>query len=724
MKFEFSNCKYFLLAIVLLVLTLQVAGQIEYPGHPEKIHPEEKHLIQYIELPSAKKLYEQFIASRKEEDGYYKKDVFASAIEVDIIPSNYGYWHEGENNCSIWQLGITASDASSLSLIFGNFRLLPGCRLFVFTPDRKLIYGAYTFRNNKSNKVFAITPVANDSLIIELQMENGIKEFGELKLSKAGVGFPHDNPDKNTSDEYYGWSASCHVDVNCDYSERVQRQKHSVCRIIYNGTSRCTGTLLNNSNEDGRALVLTAGHCISNSNSAETALFFFDYESPYCNGPDGKMKSISGSTLLSLGRGLDFSLTELSEIPPLDYLPLYAGWDVRDLSYDSVYSIHHPEGDIKKVTIDSDILQVGTFLPYDSDTHWLISKYDSGSTEAGSSGAALFSSENKVIGTLTGGNDVCSEYIFDYYQMMNHNWSDYSDESQQLKAWLDPGNSGKVSLDNYAPVDPLFSISEELSNISSGEKDTLIAGNLDWGYISGHNHILTTEYAERFSFKGTKYVYALNLNISKRNYSHPDSKIKIKIWNDQGNTYDLAFEKDLYYFEMTEGANFIRLDTVLYVNECFYMGYEINYSYAEDTFAVFTATPRSDILKNTAFYRSEGNWLPLTDGENSFSTSLSISPAVMNYDPPDKLKPEDFPVKEVTLYPNPTYGNLQVLFKTKPAGNVDLNVYDYSGRLVLRITKYSPEPNFVLKTDQLNQGLYLLKITQGGTETTVKFVKL
>jgi len=543
----------------MLVLALPVAGQIEHPGKLANVHTEEKHLIRFIQLQSAELLQKQYIESRQEEDEIYKKDVFASPIEVNISPSTDGFWFEGENNCNIWQLGITAPHASSLSLIFDAYHLTPGCRLFIYTPDRRSIFGAFTFRNNKISEVFAITPVENDSLIIQLQMEKGIKEFGKLTLSQVGVGFPVENISKNTTDEYHGWSAPCHVDVNCDYSERIQRQKHSVCRVIYNGTTRCTGTLVNNAEQDGRPLILTAGHCLSNSNLAESAVFFFDYESPYCDGPDGKLKSISGSTLLSAGNRLDFSLVEMSEKPPLDYKPLYAGWDVRELSYDSVYIIHHPEGDVKKVTTDDDPIEIGTFLPYDGGTHWLISKYDTGSTEAGSSGAALFSSENKIIGTLTGGDDVCTEYIYDYYQMMMHCWADYPNEREQLKAWLDPGNSGVLTLDSYWSVDPLISVSEELSNTAPNEKDTLITGNLVWGYISGHNYLQIREFAEHFSFNGTKYIYAVNMNISKRNFALPDSKIKIKLWNDHGYPGNLVFEKELYYFEMAEGENFIRV---------------------------------------------------------------------------------------------------------------------------------------------------------------------
>ncbi len=703
-----------------------VIGQIEYPGYPVGLNHANKSLISFIELPSAEKLYNQSVENMKKEESLYKKDVFAAAVEVNVSPDEQGNWHTTDNNSMIWQLGITAEGASSLNLIFENFYLEQGFRLFVYSPDLKELYGAFTFRNNRKSRVFAISPVVNDSLIIELQVEKGLNDFGTLRLSKVGVGFPGENVFKSTEDEYYGWSANCHVDVNCDLSERIQRQKYSVCRYIYGGVNRCTGTLMNNTDEDGRPLILTAGHCILNDRDAESAVYFFDYESPYCDGPDGKIKSISGSSLLSRGGDwLDYSLVEMSEMPPADYYPLYAGWDTRDTDFDSLYIIHHPEGDVKKIATYNDSLQKSTFSPFDYETHWLITKYDIGTTEAGSSGAALFSSENRVIGTLTGGDDACTEYIYDHYQMLAHCWADYSYEDEQLKAWLDPSGSGAITIGNYAPVDPLYAVSEKLSNSGTEENDTNLHCSLGWGYITGHNHLFHTEYAEHFTMNGTKYVYALNMKISKLDFAQPDSKIKIKVWKDPGFPDDLIYEKEVYYSEMMrDQENFIRLDTLLYVNESFYIGYEISYNNFADTFALYTTIPETGADENTAFYRSAGQWLPLTDGAQAYSASLSIWPVVMNYYPPDILNPEEFPVHEVTLYPNPTYGNLQVLFKSAPSDDVNLKVYDVSGRLVLEVTKQSPEPNFILNTGNLNQGIYLLKITHSEKDSTIKFVKL
>jgi len=724
---EFINSKYKILLIVGISVFFSsgtIIAQIEHPGYPLGLKMENISRIEFVQLPSADMLYNQFSEENSDEK-VYKKNVFASSVEVDLSPASHGLWYSGDNNWKTWYIGITAEHASSLNLIFGNFHLSHGCRLFVYSPDGKVVYGAFTFRNNKKSNVLAITPIRNDSLIIEFQVDHFVKDFGELILSKVGVGFPGQNVFKGTEDEYFRWSADCHVDVNCIAKDNIQKQKYSVCRIIYNGSTRCTGTLINNTEEDGRPLILTAGHCIMDESDAESALYFFDYESPYCEGPDGKIKSISGSTLLSRGYGLDFSLTEMSEKPYADYYPMYAGWDAVDKQYADVYILHHPEGDVKKITTDADILQIGSFPPFDNETHWLVEKYDTGTTEPGSSGAALFNADNRVVGTLTGGEDACTEYIFDYYQMFSHCWADYPYEDEQLKAWLDPFNSGKTFMESYSPVDPLYAVSEELSNLGDNEKDTLINCNSGWGYISGHNYLYNTNYAEYFSMNGTKYIYAVKMLVSKLRYLRTDSKIKIKIWKGQENYNDLIYEQDVYYFEMIENQeNFIRLDTILYVNEEFYAGYEINYNNPEDTFALSTTVPKTETIENSAFYWDRYRWRELTDGINSYSTSLFIQPVVMNYYPADKQNPGGFPVHEVTLYPNPTYGDLQVLFKSAPSGDVDLKAYDLSGKLVLKVTYNSPEPNFVLSTGNLAQGVYLLKITENSVETTLKFVKL
>ena len=68
---------------------------------------------------------------------------------------------------------------------------------------------------------------------------------------------------------------------------------------------------------------------ITDNNDAAKSIFVFGYESPWCDGPDGRVThSISGSLLKATNINIDFSLVELTSFPPVTYKPYFAGWDV------------------------------------------------------------------------------------------------------------------------------------------------------------------------------------------------------------------------------------------------------------------------------------------------------------------------------------------------------------------------------------------------------------
>ena len=63
-------------------------------------------------------------------------------------------------------------------------------------------------------------------------------------------------------------------------------------------------------------------------NYAETTIYTFNYESPYCAPLDGDpSNSISGAVMKAKYDSMDFALTELSLVPPPEYRPYYAGWN-------------------------------------------------------------------------------------------------------------------------------------------------------------------------------------------------------------------------------------------------------------------------------------------------------------------------------------------------------------------------------------------------------------
>jgi lysyl endopeptidase len=699
-------------------------AQLVYSGPRQNPNSTAKAGIDYLKLEDAAVLQTRNIDRKKEESQFLKPSEFAYVLPLNIELAEGEIWDTTLSGIVFSRRGFTSPNASSLGITFDPFILNPGSSIILYSPDRTKVLGAYTFRNMNKSGLLAISQLPGDSLIVEIQTLLSPKEYGHVRIASVSIGYPGDGIEKTSNDGYYGWSADCNVDINCINDPHVQMQKHSVCRlVIEKATSRvrCSGTLLNNTSENGLPYVLTAGHCISDMYSANRTIFYFDYESPYCNGPDGEIKSISGSDLISRGDNLDFALLALYERPPIDYNPLYSGWDATGNAVDTSYCIHHPEGDVKKYAGNVNPVQTGDFNFYDSFTHWLIPKYEEGTTENGSSGAPLFNSSDRLVGSLTGGGVECTEYIYDFYQKFENCWNDYLDPLKQLKIWLDPENTGLRVLNN---LDPYMGAAEQLSNIT-GDDSLINPPYHGWGYISGHNSAGTSQYAEHFYRNGTKYIYGAKINVAKAYTQRADSRITLKIWDGTDRPEIVLFVKSFYSFELVaEEENFLRLDTLIQVDRNFFMGYEINYETPLDTFAVFTALHTDTEISNSAYAEYNGTWQPLTNGVEVFNASLAISPLVIDYYPPPDSQFGEYPFGNITLYPNPTYDKLQILFKNRVEGEILISVYDLMGNLVTQRSVVSPEPNFAFDTGILSQGIFLLKIEYPGNEFVSKIIKL
>ncbi|MFC2152397.1 trypsin-like peptidase domain-containing protein, partial [Bacteroidota bacterium] len=309
----------------------------------------------------------------------------------------------------------------------------------------------------------------------------------------------------------FGDSGNCNININCDNDDLWQLLKHSVCKITYNGWL-CSGALINNTKQDGYPYLLTANHCINSPYDASSAVFYFNYESLDCTNTDGrKDQTISSSTIVATPpqKTLDFSLLELSTNPPPEYHPYFAGWNRDVLDPQEVTSIHHPRGDIKKITKSYDGATTGDYGEgYNEYAHWWIDEWDEGTTEGGSSGSPLFDKDGRIIGDLTGGDASCSYNYNDYYQQFYHSWKDFSDSTDQLKPWLDPNNSETVSLLGYLPYDSMP------SNLKASFNDTVV--NLNW------NHVIDTASIKFY------YIYRNSVKIDSIKYANYQDTVAYK----------------------------------------------------------------------------------------------------------------------------------------------------------------------------------------------------
>jgi lysyl endopeptidase len=358
----------------------------------------------------------------------------------------------------LYRLSIESVGAKSINIIFKDYQVPLGAKLFLYSGDQMFVKGAFTSNNNKKSNKLPTEPIAGDLITIEY-FEPYFSDFqGRLTIGKVS----HDFVGIVSEDGQFGTSGDCHVDINCPEGGNWQNEKQAVCRITINGQNLCSGALLNNTAEDGTPYFLTANHCISTQVDAENSVFVFNYESPTCGGIDGSVsQSISGADLRATREGSDFTLLELSKLPIATWNSYYAGWDRNDIQGAGGVGIHHPSGDVKKIStfnmvpIDSDCIDPILF-PQQNNFYlindWLETQSGHGVTEGGSSGSPLFNNNGLVIGQLYGGcedqNENCDDPFNDVsnYGKIFSSWDLGGAAENQLQNWLDPSNGNLTTL--------------------------------------------------------------------------------------------------------------------------------------------------------------------------------------------------------------------------------------------------------------------------------------
>ncbi len=218
-------------------------------------------------------------------------------------------------------------------------------------------------------------------------------------------------------------ASSCNLDASCH--DGYDKQRNSVARMSFvnNGAGYlCTGTLLNDASSSYTPYFLTANHCISTQASASSLQTWWFYRSASCNdqsvSPNRKILR-NGAVLLRASPNADFSLLRLNEAPPAG--AVFSGWDATTKAIgQSLVGVHHPAGDLQKIsfgTLNSyancdPIQDQGSFSCYltndaQRESSYYYVKWNSGTTEGGSSGSGLFHND-RLTGVLSGGSGACT----------------------------------------------------------------------------------------------------------------------------------------------------------------------------------------------------------------------------------------------------------------------------------------------------------------------------
>lgn len=435
--------------------SLNLIGQISHGGQPFDWHLKDAYALKSEKLttPDLKSFRAEDEINDKLNGVPYR---YGANIEVDLDILNSGEWLELDNGDGVWRLALESEGARSINFVFDIYDIPKGGKVFVFTPDKSNLLGSFTAENRSKQGSLGVGLILSDEVIVEYHEPAEVRGQGYLHINNVTHGYR--DVLVNMEDEAkgaFGNSGACNINVNCPEGIPFDIQKRSVALIVVNNNAICTGAMINNVAQNGTPFFLTADHCTpSNPGNVGNWVFYFNHESATCSGNDGPTnQSVSGSTLLARNQESDFALLELDNTPPPSYNVCYSGWDASDLSsgVNSAYGIHHPSGDIKKICFEEDAPykeNIGSFV----NQTWLIDEWELGVTEGGSSGSPLFNQNGLIIGQLAGGQAACAGTVnngeHDFYGRFGVSWSFGSTPSTALRFWLDPGNTGILSVPN------------------------------------------------------------------------------------------------------------------------------------------------------------------------------------------------------------------------------------------------------------------------------------
>lgn len=633
---------------------------------------------------------EQAEALRAMEQDKSQSWQFAIPVEVTLNPKNSGFIvrREGE---TVWVLPVSSKGALSLNIILSPFNLPRGAYVYVYDLQRKIIRGAFTSESSGSVLSLPVMPLPGERLVLECHFPGAEIPGNSVGVKQVAHDFAgYFGPD-GTKDLYYGRSDPCEVDLNCSTNPNYMKASQSVVRLLVAGSELCTGVLVNNTGSDYKAYILTANHCIENQDQADNTIFVFQYKSPFCGGPDmSNMNTLTGSLLRSENPDIDFSLVELRQFPPIVYRPYFSGWDITAVSPANTFAIHHPQGDVMKISID-DNPPLSASYPvqgFVAAGFWRVLRWETGTTEPGSSGGPLFDQNGRLRGTLTGGAATCESPLNDYYAKLSRMFTITAVPSTHLRPWLDPAGTGATVVSGRDPYGYNLSSSDTLGGFPATDAGTTDNyGAPGWGLSTGNNSDGILRYAEYVPFAGRGEIAWLRLQVVASSLLSAADSVRFYIWSGGTLPGTVIASRRLRLSE-TRGGQITEVDfgRTIQVNGPFYAGYAVYYrnpiSQPQPQFAVAHSAPWPLPTQNTAFFYDGSAWKPFTlHPSYPGSVSLGIKAVMVQNSVLNDIEDPDKDAGVLNVFPNP-FTNTVCFRMYTGVTMATITVFDNLGRVV------------------------------------------
>jgi len=312
---------------------------------------------------------------------------------------------------------VMSEGALHIRMRFTNVDLPEGARLFIYSrKNAGEFHGPYQGRGPAGDGVIWAPPGAGDEIVVEYFEPEAVASRQNRKepFLIAEVGHIFRSLNAGAVERQNDQPGPCNLEAPPAWRESAK----SVALLTIPSKGfiySCTGTLLNTANNSGVPYLLTANHCLSRRDEANSLSVTWFKDST----DTSTLKYNHGADLIATGLAGDFTLLKLQQ--PAAAGVRFSGWTAErpDLST-PVAGIHHPLASYKRIAFGSVVTggcPPGIPAEICEGLQWV--RWNSGVTEPGSSGSGLFAgdpSDPKLAGALTGGSSACDNQSgLDFY---------------------------------------------------------------------------------------------------------------------------------------------------------------------------------------------------------------------------------------------------------------------------------------------------------------------
>lgn len=725
--------------IVCTLVTTNIQAQISHGGQPlpwTETKSENDEL--FVNMP-AFDIKEELRLDSLNEIGLKGSYRFAYKFMTDYNRYNSGIRFNLSDGTRVWRLGIRSQGALSINVLFTEYELPRGAQLFLYNRGQRQILGAFNHLNNSDTHILPIVPIVGDEIIIEYQEPANAEFSGKLTIGEVNHAYKNFKREpSDTQNSFY-----CMPNLSCYSTENSQIEKsgRSVVLMIIDGTSACTGTLINNTENDGTPYILTASHCLNQNfqiknpdyaKIAEKIVCFFNYNSPLCNTilRGTEEQSMASTEYVAVNEKTDMALVKLFETPPSWYFPYYSGWNAQDGGNSPYIGIHHPGGSVKRLNEFNGNVQLTTYevyaITFEKNAHWMVNQWTTGCTAGGSSGSPLIDTNGRVIGALTGGYSDCSDPVEDYYYSLAASWSLSPEQNKQLKYWLNPGNNEQRVCDGMELNDAVSCI--RLSNLkANGDPEKIETKSLaspSTGFVFGNNSLGTDAALEEYQINGTAQLHGTYLVAPPISNYPSETEIKIVVYEGNGKPETQIYSETFRPTYISADKNntspsfnenekplnrsqesFTTFSTPVNVNGKFYIGYEIKTS-GNASFSAYNL-PSGMSTRNTTWIRNKGQWIKASEAPfMAMSTSLFIDPVIHYFNPTsnEQILPSQ---NEPHIYRSTDSQSLNILLPEN-IKNASFSLIGMDGKI---IREYEiKDNNTLISVGKIPPGIYIVRL--------------